>query len=766
MLSPLIASLYHWFTSPSHRVRQRRQRVQTAAAADVLEARQLLAAAVLPRLSVRDAVISESDAATRQVEVTVTLEQPATVSIPLTLTTRSRTAIAGLDFVSRSVPLTIPAGQTSVTADFSIRDDTVDERDEVFDVVLTAGRRITIVRPVGAVTILDDDLPPALSVGDVAINEGGIASVPVTLSHPSSLPVTVTFQTLDHTASSATDFVPVSSIVTLPAGTTTLRVPVTTRADVMYEADETLVVQVSSISNATLDRSRGTVTILNNDVVPLATVTPTNFVEGHDPDSARQLQLRLNAVSGVPAVVSYSLVSRTAKAGIDYIATGGTLVIPAGHQSASIPVTLIGNHTDDPNRTFVVVTEALTDVRVATAETLITITDDDGVTLPLYSASDLKYLGAFQLPTGLVGSATFEFGGNALAWNPENGSLFIGANVQLGLHVAEIALPGTLGRSVPAAQLPTAQVLQPFADLGQFLTTDASGADTPPSLSYLDVNLGGLLVTDGGLTGAMFTGYNGVEPHESTHTHFRTSSLNLASLDASSFVGLKDIRPTGSDVVGRMLGGYMAAVPERWRQWIGSEFVTGAAGLNRIQTSSSGPALFGFDAAAPENSLHDPLVYYPFGKALQWMDPAGRRLAPAQPLFNGTTKIEGVAFVPGTRSVIFIGSNGLSQIGYGVGTEFRDRGRVYRGYHSQNGLYRYQVWAYDIDDFVAVRNGAKSPWSLKPTFVHNFDLPTPEPAYYLGGTAFDPATGRLFVSQKSAGPGFTPVIHVYQLGRN
>ena len=46
----------------------------------------------------------------------------------------------------------------------------------------------------------------------------------------------------------------------------------------------------------------------------------------------------------------------------------------------------------------------------------------------------------------------------------------------------------------------------------------------------------------------------------------------------------------------------------------------------------------------------------------------------------------------------------------------------------------------------------------------NFNLPTPEFSKYLGGTAFDASTGRLYISQKTAGPSATPIIHVYQLG--
>ncbi len=204
----------------------------------------------------------------------------------------------------------------------------------------------------------------------------------------------------------------------------------------------------------------------------------------------------------------------------------------------------------------------------------------------------------------------------------------------------------------------------------------------------------------------------------------------------------------------------MAEVPEQWREYIGANYVTGASAQNRIEHSSAGPALFGFDANNPAGSSGDPLVYYPISNALQWSSQYV-----AQPLFNGTTKIDGVAFVPGTRSIIFIGSNGLSEIGYGVGSKFGDSARPYSGFHSKNGNYKYQIWAYDIDDFMAVRNGSRASWDIRPTSVVNFDLPTPEPARYIGGTAFDPSTGRLYIAQKLAGADYTPVIHVYQLGR-
>jgi hypothetical protein len=393
----------------------------------------------------------------------------------------------------------------------------------------------------------------------------------------------------------------------------------------------------------------------------------------------------------------------------------------------------------------------------------VTIMDDDGVQLPLFQLSDMGYLGAFRVPRGIFGSSTFQYGGNSLAFNPARNSLFMASNLDAGLNIAEVQIPTLLGASGRIAELPVARVLQPFVNLGGLLTLDGGGRSSPPPLiSYENLRIGGLLVAAGGLTGGMFMGYNGAEPENSTHSHFRTTSLNLSALNSSTFTGLVDIRRNPATGSGRVRGGYMAEVPEQWRAWIGANFVTGAAAQNRIQFSSSGPALFGFSAPNPKASSGAALVNYPFGHALQWNE--GPSTGP-EPIFNGTTKIDGVAFVPGTRSVIFLGSNGLSTIGYGVGSRFNDRVRPEQGFHSQNGNYQYQIWAYDIDDFMSVRNGTLAAWDVRPTSVVNFSLPTPEPSKYLGGTAFDAATGRLYVSQKLAGPGATPIIHVYQLGR-
>ncbi len=753
----------------SGRVGKRRRgfaKVSSGLVAEALEVRCL--PAVLPMLTVSDVVVSETDTDSAQARVVLSLDRACTEAVSFRLQTRNRTAIAGVDYTAVNAVFTIPVGGQSITVPIEIRGDLRDELSESFDVVLSSPKKATIIRSTALVTIEDNDRPPEISLSGVDVTEGGVAFVTAQLNAVSNLPVSFRVTTQSETAFSGMDFLPINVVYTIPAGLKSLRIPIATVNDVIDEATESFTIAALNPINGTVQSGSVRVTIIDNDAPPSLSVAAATIKEGNQTAALGTVRITLSSVSGLPVSFSLSYRDRLAKSGIDYSPLYSVFTIQPGQKSVDVPVTVFGNTQTQPDRAFSVEISGLqnaTSLPGSVLTTTVTIDDDDGTALPLFSASDLKYLGAFRLPSGPNGASTFEFSGNALAWNPASGSLFTGANVDYGLHIAEFQVPAKLGTSSNPALLPEAAVLQPFADLGSLLTTDAGGLAQSPELDYLNLNIGGLLVTQGGLTGGMFMGYRGENPEESTHTHFRTTTTNLSELTTSTFRGLLDIRPEGSEFRGRLLGGYMAEVPAQWRDWIGASFVTGAAGLNRIQSSSSGPALFGFDANAPEHSMADPLVYYPYGNALQWMDPVGKRLAAAQPLFNGTTKVEGVAFVPGTRSVIFLGSNGLTQIGYGIGSEFRDKARVYKGYHAQNGVYKYQIWSYDIDDFVSVRNGTKAPWQIRPTTVMNFDLPTPEPSKYLGGTAFDPATGRLFVSQRYAGVDYTPVIHVYQLGR-
>ncbi|MGI9213104.1 MAG: Calx-beta domain-containing protein, partial [Methylococcaceae bacterium] len=116
---------------------------------------------------------------------------------------------------------------------------------------------------------LDTQLP-SLSITGTTVTEGndGIrnATLTVSLSSPTSQPVTVNYATQDGTAQAGSDYLATSNILTIPVGQTTATIQISIYGDTQLEPDETFRVNLSSPPNAQLGNSSTTVTIKNDDV--------------------------------------------------------------------------------------------------------------------------------------------------------------------------------------------------------------------------------------------------------------------------------------------------------------------------------------------------------------------------------------------------------------------------------------------------------------------------------------------------------------------
>ena len=80
------------------------------------------------------------------------------------------------------------------------------------------------------------------------------------------------------------------------------------------------------------------------------------------------------------------------------------------------------------------------------------------------------------------------------------------------------------------------------------------------------------------------------------------------------------------------------------------------------------------------------------------------------------------------------------------------------------------VWAYDVNEFLQVKNGDKQPWDVKPYATWELALPFQSNMqngiemgnFEIMGAAYDPVRRRLFVSAyRNDGP--APIIHVFVL---
>ncbi len=127
-------------------------------------------------------------------------------------------------------------------------------------------------------------VPPTISINDPMIVEGNSGmptlTFTVTLSYPlASGNVTFNYATADGTAMIGNnDYVAAAmNGVTIAAGNTTAQINVTINGDMAVEMDETVLVNLTNVSGATVAKSQGTGTIKNDDA---ALVPPTATVSG------------------------------------------------------------------------------------------------------------------------------------------------------------------------------------------------------------------------------------------------------------------------------------------------------------------------------------------------------------------------------------------------------------------------------------------------------------------------------------------------------
>jgi Tol biopolymer transport system component len=191
-----------------------------------------------------------------------------------------------------------------------------------------------------------DTTTPVVNAGDVTASEGdaGIAvlHVPVELSQPGSVPVSVKWTLVGVTATAGSDFTAAHGVARFLPGITAKTVAVRIYGDTIVEPDETISIVLSSPVGATLGRN-GTVTIRNDDSVAAArrmgpmVTTPelaigsATVIEGN----AGQHYLRLPITLSVPApqrlVVGVSTQCGSAAGMTDYVPSSvKTLVFAPG----------------------------------------------------------------------------------------------------------------------------------------------------------------------------------------------------------------------------------------------------------------------------------------------------------------------------------------------------------------------------------------------------------------------------------------------------
>ena len=348
--------------------------------------------------------ITESGA-NNSTTVTASLDRASSAATTVTVSATAGTDAVSGDFsLSGNKTLTIAAGSTSSTGEVTVTavDNTRDEPDKSVTVSGSASNTQGITQPAGVtLAITDDDGAPTLSIGSVSVAEGDSGSAnltfTVTLSPASGREVTVGYADAGTgTATSGTDYTALTAgTLTFAAGDTSKTVTVAVTGDTTDEPNETVLVALSSPTNATVSSTAGTGTgtITDDDDAPTVTLalSRSSIAESGSTNSTT-VTASLDRASSAATTITVSAAAGTDTVAGDFSLSGSTtLTIAAGNTSSTgaVTVTAVDNPADEPDKS-VTVSATATNTQGITQPSAVTlaIADDDGApTLSIDSPS-------------------------------------------------------------------------------------------------------------------------------------------------------------------------------------------------------------------------------------------------------------------------------------------------------------------------------------------------------------------------------------------
>ena len=164
----------------------------------------------------------------------------------------------------------------------------------------------------------------------------------MSLSAASSQTVTGEYATGDGTATAAGgDYVASSGSLSFAPGVTVQTITVLITGDVVAEPNEAFGVTLRNAVNATIAKSQGTGTIINDDSVTMS-ISDVTVTEGNNGTVNAVFTVSLSAASSQSGAVEYATGDGTATAGTDFVAKSGSLSFTPGMTVQTITMLVNG----------------------------------------------------------------------------------------------------------------------------------------------------------------------------------------------------------------------------------------------------------------------------------------------------------------------------------------------------------------------------------------------------------------------------------------
>lgn len=319
--------------------------------------------------------VDESGVAT----VTVTRTEGSAGSVTVNYATGDITA-SGKDYRAASGSLQFGPGVTSQTFTIAAVDDTTDENDESVQITLSAaggGAKLGSLTS-ATLTIIDNDAAPTVSINDVSVKEGTVGSATalftVTLSAASEKTITVNFATAGNSATDK-DFNSAAGTLTFMPGTTSQTITVTVNGDPLHESDETFFVNLSNPSNATMAKSQGRGTIMNDDAMPQLAFSASTFTitEG----GTVTITINRNENAAGPVSVSLTTNNGSATNGSDFNDASGQLSFADGESVKTITINTMDDDEVEGDENVNLVLSSPSGATLGISSAVLTIKDND-----------------------------------------------------------------------------------------------------------------------------------------------------------------------------------------------------------------------------------------------------------------------------------------------------------------------------------------------------------------------------------------------------
>ncbi len=219
-----------------------------------------------------------------------------------------------------------------------------------------------------------------LSVNNATIAEAaGTSTITATLCAKSSQTTTVNLST-SGTGTSVTDYSLSSTSISISAGSLTGTATITSVQDTKDEDDETVIVDISSVTNGTeAGTQQQTVTITDDDEAPMVTlsVSPASIAENDTPETST-ITATLSAVSAKTVTVTIAATSAAAVAGTDYSLASSTITINPGNSTGTTTLSSIQDTDVEGHQTINVdITGVTNGTENDVQQKTITLLDDD-----------------------------------------------------------------------------------------------------------------------------------------------------------------------------------------------------------------------------------------------------------------------------------------------------------------------------------------------------------------------------------------------------